>query len=475
MGAKRSLKSEKGQILIFVALASIVLGLLGGLAVDGGRAYLIQARLSKIADAAAIAGARALPGAASFADAVANAIEAACDSAKVNGIDSGACVSAPDLAACVAAALAKKVCVNVSEDNVTNPDETPQTGVIVNAVDPMATSFMRLGTLIGCGAVCSNINVSATGAAAPDSLVDVVLVLDTTLSMTFDCDGGEADGGIGVSDPNGDCPIAQLRKGAKALVDCLTGTDCSVTSSNAKIGLVPFRACYNSDGSGDCIDDTAPNSKIVNLTNNNGTLTSGINALTAAGFTNVCTGISKGRAILFGAGSRAIARKAMVILTDGSNHFGGQNPGAPCPLPSGSNADINNLDTLMNNLATDIKRGLNVTSGQNLGQTVEIYVLRYAGCDEGECGDDLSPSTCDRNSVGAGGVSDRNERDNDPRDRNLSRCIASNNSTGGTPGGPDPFSTGPNDHYFWAANPAAIQAGLNTIAQELLKKLRLVS
>jgi Flp pilus assembly protein TadG len=472
MTVEKILSSSKGQILIFTALAFIVLGLMVGLAVDAGRAYLVQSRLSKIVDAAAMAGARAMPGGTSAGEATTLATNAACDSAAVNGINPDEC-----------GASGSRVFVTV--DEVTNPDGTGQLGVIVSAVDAMTTSFMRLGTLIGCGAVCNNITISATGAAAPDSLVDVVLVLDTTASMTFDCDGGEADGGIGVSDPNGDCPIAQLRKGAKALVDCLIGTDCGVTSSNAKIGLVPFRACYNSDSSNGCIDDTEPNSKIVNLTDNNGTLTSGINALTGEGFTNVCTGIRRGREVLFGAGARAIARKAMVVLTDGANHFdtsgNGSSP-ANCPIAPGDDNTINALDTITNNLVTDIKRGQNVgTSGQNSGQIVEIYVLRFAACDlppwQSDCGDNLpSPGTCDRSLVGAGGVSSRNERDNDPRDRNLSRCIASNNSNNasGAPD-PDPFSTAPNDHYFWAANPAAIQSGLTTIAQELLKKLRLVS
>ncbi|MGH7773905.1 MAG: Tad domain-containing protein, partial [Candidatus Binatia bacterium] len=34
----------KGQVLIFVTLAFVVLGLLIGLAVDGGRAYLVRSR-----------------------------------------------------------------------------------------------------------------------------------------------------------------------------------------------------------------------------------------------------------------------------------------------------------------------------------------------------------------------------------------------------------------------------------------------
>ena len=129
------LGNERGQILIFITLAFIVLGLLAGLAVDAGRAYLIQARLSKIVDAAAIAGARAMPGATSLSAAITAATAAACDSAEINGIAATEC-----------GASGPKVFVTV--DEVTNPDGSTQQGVIVNCEIGRASCRERVSFLV---------------------------------------------------------------------------------------------------------------------------------------------------------------------------------------------------------------------------------------------------------------------------------------------------------------------------------------
>jgi hypothetical protein len=434
MAVNTTLKSEKGQILIFITLAFILLGILAGLAVDAGRAYLIQARLSKIVDAAAIAGARAMPGATSLSAAITAATAAACDSAEINGIAATEC-----------GASGPKVFVTV--DEVTNPDGSTQQGVIVNAVDPMATSFMKLGTLIGCGAVCSNITVAAAGQAAPDTLMDIVLVMDDTSSMDDGCTTSNQ------TDPG--CPIKQARDGAEALVDCILGTACGLTSSNAKISLVPFRGCY---GSSPCVSL----SEAIDLTNNSGVIIgtrgssdgttdngNGIEGLWAQGGsnTNVCLGINEGRKKLFGTGGRAIATKVMIVLTDADNTQG--NPGlADCTgsVPLG-------VDIKTNNKATDVKKGLNVgSSGQNPDQTVEVFVVGYG------VENPPNSSACNPSLIGVS-----------INDRNLAKCVASNTVMG------DAGAAGPNDHYFEASTPGQINAQFLAIAQELLRKLRLVN
>src|SRR2546422_11516538 len=88
---KKPLSNEKGQVLIFVTLAFIVLGMFIGLAVDGGRAYLMRERLRSIVDAAALAGAKAMAVPSDPLQAREAASAAACDSAKVNGLDPGDC------------------------------------------------------------------------------------------------------------------------------------------------------------------------------------------------------------------------------------------------------------------------------------------------------------------------------------------------------------------------------------------------
>ena len=59
---QKLLQNQNGQALIFITLAFVVLGMFIGLAVDGGRAYLMRERLRKIVDAASLAGAKAMAG-----------------------------------------------------------------------------------------------------------------------------------------------------------------------------------------------------------------------------------------------------------------------------------------------------------------------------------------------------------------------------------------------------------------------------
>jgi Flp pilus assembly protein TadG len=196
---RKSFPNEKGQVFIFVTLAFVVLGMFIGLAVDGGRAYLMHQRLRKIVDAAALAGAKAMAGPTDPNEALNAARIAACDSAKVNGIASGdsECGESGTI-------------LTVTIGDVTNPDGTTQQGVIVTGTNTASTFFMRLGGLIGCE-TCTTINVQATSKAAPDTLVDVVLVLDDSGTMNHGC--------VTFTEPG--CPIRGAKEGTKTLVNML--------------------------------------------------------------------------------------------------------------------------------------------------------------------------------------------------------------------------------------------------------------
>ena len=419
MGQGKIINRTKGQVLIFVTLAFVVLGLFVGLAVDAGRGYLVRARLSKMVDAAALAGARDLSN-------FAKAVDRACDSAKVNGF--------PDCG------QGNNNQVKVSQITKVSSTCSDPPCVKVEATQLMDTSFIRLGALIGCTS-CKNLTIAAAGMAAPPTLLDSVVVPDATVSMAG-------------------APIDNAKAGAIALVNTLIP---SSSSSAAKISLVPFRGCF------DAPDPCVPTSQIVPLSNDRDDLINRIGQITtpagAGSGTNICLGIRRGRQMLFGAGARPNAKKVLIILTDGDNHYSTGSGTPECLLNSSSDTVINALDTLTNNLATDFKRGLNVCCGQNDGQTVEFFVIRYVE----PPGDDLlsgnPPGTCDRNLVGQG--TGRNGDSNDQWDKNLSRCIASNNAMGD----PDPFSVAPNDHYYYASTPQQIQQAFAAIAKRLMRRL----
>ena len=105
MAVRRILSSAKGQFLVFVAVAFVLLGVFVGLAIDLGRAYLLRSQLSGLVDAAALAAANVLQGQVANQDVAA---KAACDSMLMNGMQvtfdagTGTCTStsgAPDRSA----------------------------------------------------------------------------------------------------------------------------------------------------------------------------------------------------------------------------------------------------------------------------------------------------------------------------------------------------------------------------------------
>ncbi|MGH7848420.1 MAG: pilus assembly protein TadG-related protein, partial [Candidatus Binatia bacterium] len=329
---------DKGQIFIFFTLAFVLLGLFIGLAVDGGRAYFLKAQLARQVDPAALAAAAKIGVSSSAAQ------EAACDTAKMNGLD----------------------CSNltVTPETVTDPEGKPVDGVRVTASAPMPTTFMRLGLLIGCGTVCESINIAATAVAAPGGTFDLVMDLDDTTSMYG-------------------AKLSAAKSGAHTLVDALLPGG---GSSSALVSLVPFRGCYNGAGTNNCKDaDEYSAGDIVSLTSDGTKLHNAINALDAAGKsgTNVCEGLKRTRQELFESGvARLTGAKFIVILTDADNSYNESKaglyvsaackPSASAKAPSDQNRD---LGSKTYSLASDIKSGA-TGDGQN-GAPVTIFVIVY--------------------------------------------------------------------------------------------------
>jgi hypothetical protein len=249
------------------------------------------------------------------------------------------------------------------------------------------------------------------------------------------------------------------------------------------------------------------------------TLTTAINARRAEGGypgTNICLAIHEGRKKLFGTGSRPIARKIMVLLTDGdetysdhawgklgfpqtpwpyptSPYSGGAQSGKDAgqeprdaefavpgscmsPTPPGNSADtfqsslydsaINSLDVLTKTKASLLKTPK--TSGNANADNIEIYVLRFASPADPS---GLDPTLeCDPSKID-GKIFSSRDNSNEAGDRNLAHCIASNRVMG------DPFADPKvaNDHYFYARTADDIKTKFKAIADNILRKRRLIA
>ena len=394
--------NEKGYALIFVTLSFVIIGLFVGMATDGGRGFLLRAELERTVDAAAIAGAARLA-----TGGITAAQAAACDAAGMNGV---------------------ATCSNLQVTQVTVNDASgnPKAGVQVVGTAATPTIFMRLGKLIGCGTSCDSIHATASAVAASGGLVDLVMNLDDTASMS--------SGGW----------IGPAKTGANALVDAMVSTG---GSSAAIVSLVPFRGGYNTTNppgaTGYENSNNYPAGTIVPLSSNNTNLHNGINALTGVGGsgTNNCEGLMQSRIKLFQIPpARANAQKFLVVLTDATSN--GSHPATFIPN-CGPNATTNPTNAQINfdayTVAQDIKNGTNVgTTGQLAGQTVKVFVIFY-----GSSGP--APADCTPPPGGANATTGWTTTA-----LNLGRCIA---STAG-------------DMYF-APTPSSVTAAFQQIINRL--------
>ncbi len=361
--------NEKGQAVIFLTLAFALLLFFVGLASDGGRAYLLRAELLRTVDSAALAAAAEID-----TGGLAAAQNAACDAARMNGVNN---------------------CANLVVTQVTTNDASgkPKKGVKVSGTASTPTIFIAAGKLFGCGSSCNLINVGAEAVAAAGGMVDLVMTLDDTKSMF--------DGGW----------LGPMKTGANALVDAILPVS---GSSTGLASMVPFRGCYNTTGASNCKkSQDYPTGHIASLTNSTSQLHNAINALPGTGGsgTNVCEGLTQARNKLFQFGlARPNGQKFMVLLSDTDMNYSTPASFASCTPTSGGVAE-EKVNLLTYNVAQDIKNGTNVgATGQLDGQTVKVFVIFY-----GSAGP--APANCTPPSVGATSWS--------TTPLNLGRCIAS--------------------------------------------------
>lgn len=298
MSVRRILRRANGQLLVFVAVALVLLGLFIGLAIDLGRAYLLRSQLSGMVDAAALAAAKVLKGQSAFQD---EAAKAACDSMLMNGMnvqfDSGnnTCASAGSNGFTLSVDFVDKVVGG----------GPPVKFVQVTGQAPLNLTFMRLAKFI-TGNDLSTIPVSAFAEGGPERPVDLMLVLDRSGSM------GQKDG--------------TGTKKIDALKCALTGLGCvgdgfldQGFSAIDQLGMTAFgrRGCGeggNDEFEGDeCVPDEPLGSAINDIKD-------AIDALGLSGTTNTMEGLRTAKNAISASVSdpaRATSRKVVLLVTDG--------------------------------------------------------------------------------------------------------------------------------------------------------------
>lgn len=186
---------ERGQVLVIVALSVIVLTAIVGLTVDVGLLYLNHGKLRRAVDAAALAAT------AQFREGydTDDLQRAALEFLVLNGIN--------DPTASV-------------ETCKTNPgDPVLCTSPQRKLVRVHATSVVRLAFMSVLGIRESRVSATAVSEAAS---MDVILVIDSSDSMTYDADPGDPMRDPSQCNPGNEChPFREVKDAATAFVDQL--------------------------------------------------------------------------------------------------------------------------------------------------------------------------------------------------------------------------------------------------------------
>ncbi len=266
---------ERGQIILMVGLATIVMFGIVGLAVDVGRLYVTRVELGRAVDSAALSGILEFDGTAQGLTDAEDKAEWYFDQ---NEPGSG-----------------------VTRVAWANPAANEMT------VDADKTINMIFLSVLGIQTASVNAHAKA---GFGTQYLDAVLVLDATPSMAGN-------------------PITQAKAAAITFKNILLGTN---PQGNVVVGATAFRGCYKSPGPHtDCVNQTTWK---TNLTSNNTTLETVINAIQGGGGnvgTNVCTGLAMGYNIISGAGNHNNDitypgnSQYMIILSDGDNYYPGNN------------------------------------------------------------------------------------------------------------------------------------------------------
>jgi Flp pilus assembly protein TadG len=308
--------NQRGQILIFVTLGFVMLGLFVGMAIDFGRGYLERARISRTVDAVALAAARALLGssAPSYEDA---AVEAGCGAASMNGVTSSSCTRTspvdpsgrpvgctPGTGAVVSICF---VSMGVTGGGTMN-------FVQVSGRSSVPTTFLRLLTFVGAGDY-TTLPVAAVAEGGPDRPVDLMLILDRSGSMSGPDGSGVTKIQALICTLTGSCPPGKSSPGFLNVG----------FTDNDKIGVTSFsnRGCGVVGGSsvseftGNVCTPDVP--LALYNSSQQSSITRAINNLTAQNLTNTMEGLRTAIPQItaaFADTSRA-SRKAVLLITDG--------------------------------------------------------------------------------------------------------------------------------------------------------------
>lgn len=390
---RRLHQEERGASMVIMAFAVIALMGLVGLAVDTGRLFVARAQLTRTADAAALAGVQSFP--------------------------------------ILSNAIAKAQAYGVYNDptaTITATQVGSEKKLKVTASKTVSMTFMKV---LGVGSK----TVSASAVAGFGGILDVVIVLDETGSMS-----GQ--------------PMTDAQNAAKTLIDMLLPDP----SGNTKVALAPYKSCYlyvcnPPSGGSNPARSAVPTSHVVGLTDNATTLKDAVNQTYAGGATNICNGILKGQQLLNGAGrhTEPETQRVLVVLADGDNNPQDSNymnwPAACNPggnsTANGSACDFTdtiqaNLDKKMYDVATAAK-----------ADNIEIWVVGLSVCGT------TNSTTC--TSAEAAKIGNTAYDDNSA-DRRLMKCVAS--STPGT-----------NDHFIETNSSSQLQAIFQAIGSTITTRL----
>jgi Flp pilus assembly protein TadG len=437
--------NNKGQVLPILALLLVVILGIIGLAVDLGRIYVEKTKLSRALDSAALAGT----------------------------------VELPDTT--LAESEARKYLeFNMPEAEFLSPEiDVPNQRVTIRAKSPVDMIFLRV---VGIHEyeVEAEAQAGASTLGSGDLALDVTILLDDTGTMRSGCTESQ------VTTPSSSqtgCPIGLTRNAAKDFLGVLAQGGALPSSTN--VGFLSFRGCYGSTNINPRNEPAPPPwnplrgcvkfSDTIALSNSVSAIEARIDTMRGAGGfpgTNLCLGFAQASKNIFGTGSRPLARKVLIILTDGENRYSDfahqnvavadsqpttnrflANP-APDTYPS-SVTDSNDApasDGTVNDCwpsspnqdatayGSDYDSRINTLDDETLeqlddlkGDDVEIFVVGYGVNGSADPG-----TTCDsamRARVGTFTGRDRTGTSDSQGDRELAKCMASSKE-------------GTNDHYF---------------------------
>jgi Flp pilus assembly protein TadG len=290
------LSDERGQVIVFVVIAFVVLTAMVGVVIDIGYAYRTQRNLQATADAAALAGAQQLPDSTS-ATAVATQYGA---SASGNNKVGNVPVTESISTSCI----------------TTIPGCSPVNSVSVSEAATVPTFFSKV-----LGFTSFKIKVKATACSPCGSRpVDVMLVLDRTGSMCQDSTGANdpactdlnnAKDGIrtflSFFDPNlAWVGLAVLPPATSVSGRCNTPATSNYNSTTAAYTIVPMSHDYKNPD---------------NSLNTSSNLLSTLNCIQGGGSTSYSNAIEAAQAELDAHG-RAGVPDVIVFMSDGAANTG---------------------------------------------------------------------------------------------------------------------------------------------------------